>query len=335
VHSKESTTEEKETALHSPPNECTLSESATSSSARLLASLRARLAFHLSRRSLDVHFAGLSSALFAITIQNGLFYFFFQWFKNHHRVNRSPLGNLFVGGEAGVATVLLTNWLWVVNSRQVTDRKVLAPSLEPKKAAESTLAAEGVAPAAALATSVALVESERGVSGSTPAAASASLCNVGFFTACRMLFQREGWRWTADGLGPALLLVSSPSIQFASYEYLSALQRRAGARAALTNLELFYLGAISKIIATLLTYPIQTTKGKLQSDGSPYAKSGVVRGVIDATRDMLHSPDGIASFYRGLRAKILQTSLTAAFLFLFRERMIALIVVLQQTAHLQ
>jgi len=33
---------------------------------------------------------------------------------------------------------------------------------------------------------------------------------------------------------------------------------------------------------------------------------------------------GVSAFYRGLRAKILQTGLTAAFLFLFREQFLIL-----------
>jgi len=51
-----------------------------------------------------------------------------------------------------------------------------------------------------------------------------------------------------------------------------------------------------------------------------------VRGIAD----MAQAPDPLAQFYQGLPAKILQTGLTAAFLFVFRERFLWLLVRLTQ-----
>lgn len=110
-----------------------------------------------------------------------------------------------------------------------------------------------------------------------------------------------------------------------SCEWLKSLLQSGRGSSALTSLDFFLLGAVSKILATLATYPVQTLKSQLQKSNSPYASSGILRGFLDATRDLAKSPEGITSFYRGLRAKILQTGLTAAFLFVFRERLIVIL----------
>ena len=365
-------------------------------------------------RGLAPHFAGLSAALWAITVQSGIYYFAFQFFKNLHGVTTSPLGNILTGSEAGVATVLLTNPLWVINSRQITKKKPVAATsavttvATPAAAAAATSSdvPQMVAPIPAIAASPsssgssalhrtrisraasnealglltvpavdtadgtrspspALPASERNflpspaasaaasasssvstaATTAAPAAASQSLSDVSFLTAFRLLVAQEGLAGVYSGVGPALALVSSPAIQFASYEWMRAILLRARVRAAvmavggpgslgasgasasvfLTSADYFLLGALSKILATVVTYPIQTLKSQLQQDGSPYSSLGAFAAVVKCVRDMVGSEEGFSSFYRGLKAKILQTGLTSAFLFVFRERIIEML----------
>lgn len=300
-----------------------------------LVALQSELRGLLTPAGLRVHFAGLSAALWAVTVQSGCYYYFFQAFKNLHGISTSPLGNILVGTEAGVATVMLTNPLWVINSRQITR----APTPTPTAAPAAPAAAAGdasVAPASAAASASASASDAASASSAAAIAAPApvpqSVGEVGFFTAFRQLVAREGLGGVYSGVGPALILVSSPAIQFGAYEWLRALLVQArsaallaagnGGVAHLSSLDFFLLGALSKVLATLLTYPIQTLKSQLQKDQSPYARLGWLGGLRACVLDMARSPEGPASFYRGLRAKILQTGLTAAFLFVFRERLI-------------
>lgn len=328
-----------------------------------------------------------------LLLLSGIYYFAFQFFKNLHGVTTSPLGNIVTGSEAGVATVLLTNPLWVINSRQLTHKKPVAapiatpvaasdvpqivapvpavaasPSSSPSTSGGSSLLRTRISRAASNESlgllSVPAVDPANGTRSPSPAlpaceqnflpspaAASASasaaaappaapavqsLSDVSFFTAFRLLVAQEGLAGVYSGVGPALALVSSPAIQFASYEWMRSILVRArsagigtnGPAAAallLTSADYFLLGAVSKILATLLTYPIQTLKSQLQMDHSPYARMGAVAAVVQCIRDMARSEEGLSSFYRGLKAKILQTGLTSAFLFVFRERIIELL----------
>ena len=332
-----------------------------------LGSLRALL----TAEGLAPHFSGLSAALYAITIQSGCYYYFFQYFKNLHGVSTSPLGNVLTGTEAGIATVLLTNSLWVVNARQITFKRAAAspppqlPSAAPALVAKHDSPSSSSSPSAettvtdgassltscvadlsraapptasdsqvSSASAVAAPSSSSSAGAAAVCAAPLNMGEVSFFAAFRALVAQEGLAGLYSGVGPALALVSSPALQFASYEYLKALLLKArnasasannsGAAAAraLTNMDFFWLGAVSKILATLATYPIQTLKSQLQKDASPYARMGLFAGVWACISDMARSEQGLPSFYRGLKAKILQTGLTSAFLFVFRERLI-------------
>lgn len=278
-----------------------------------LAALHSDLRALLTPAGLQPHFAGLSAALWAVTVQSGCYYYFFQAFKNLHGISTSPLGNILVGTEAGVATVMLTNPLWVINSRQITRTPTAATAAAPAASASDAASASSASAIAA-------------------PAAPQSVGEVGFFTAFRQLVAREGLGGVYSGVGPALILVSSPAIQFGAYEWLRALLLKArsaallaagnGGVAHLSSLDFFLLGALSKILATLITFPTQVLKSQLQKDQSPYARLGWIGGLRACVLDMARSEEGLASFYRGLRAKILQTGLTAAFLFVFRERLI-------------
>lgn len=63
------------------------------------------------------------------------------------------------------------------------------------------------------------------------------------------------WR----GLGPALVLVINPILQYTAYERFRAAalesKKARGAVARLSDLEVFLLGALSKLVATGVTYP--------------------------------------------------------------------------------
>jgi len=69
-------------------------------------------------------YAGVMSALIATGVQSTVYYFWYSFFRSLHRVVH-PLGHMLAGVEAGWATVLMTNPLWVVTTRQMTDTKVV------------------------------------------------------------------------------------------------------------------------------------------------------------------------------------------------------------------
>jgi adenine nucleotide transporter 17 len=175
---------------------------------------------------------------------------------------------------AGVANVVLTNPLWVVNTRIVVGD-------------------------------------------------SASLS---FLTEMRQIVKSEGLRHLWSGTVTSLLLVSNPVIQFFAYEELKGmlLVRKSGSALALLGFEAFVLGALSKAVATVLTYPLQLAQVVLRlqhhekdnRDDSP-----AYRGTLDCLI-RLYKRDGLEGLFTGMRAKLVQTVLTAAFTFLTYEQIL-------------
>lgn len=76
--------------------------------------------------------------------------------------------------------------------------------------------------------------------------------------------QQEGVASLWNGTIPSLILVSNPAIQFMTYE---AIKRRLHAlcnKQHLSGLAYFFVGAVAKAVATVLTYPLQLVQTKLR-----------------------------------------------------------------------
>lgn len=70
-------------------------------------------------------YSGLDSALLGIAVTNGVYYYFYEWskagFERRSKQNTiSTLESIISGTVAGAATVLITNPIWVVNTRMAT-----------------------------------------------------------------------------------------------------------------------------------------------------------------------------------------------------------------------
>jgi adenine nucleotide transporter 17 len=114
-------------------------------------------------------------------------------------------------------------------------------------------------------------------------------------------------------LGPALILVSNPTIQFMVFSKCREYWLRTRGRgSALSGLEVFALGAVAKIAATLVTYPYLLVKSNMQTQKSAGGASGIITRIM--------SEEGPSGFYKGLRSKIMQSVLMASLLFLFQVR---------------
>ena len=75
----------------------------------------------------------------------------------------------------------------------------------------------------------------------------------------------------------------------------------------------FVLGALSKVVATVMTYPTITikTQSHLQKDQSMWAMF-----------EKIIKEDGILGLFKGLKPKIIQSVLTSAFLFYFKQKIL-------------
>ncbi|KAF2204368.1 mitochondrial carrier [Delitschia confertaspora ATCC 74209] len=135
-------------------------------------------------------YAGLESALFGISVTNFVYYYWYEWTRaffekaalNAGRASKklTTVESMLAGALAGSATVLLTNPIWVVNTR-MTARKS---------------------------------ESEQTLPGSKPARSPSTIGTL------LSIIQNEGFARLFAGVMPALVLVINPILQYTVFEQL-------------------------------------------------------------------------------------------------------------------
>uniref|UniRef100_A0A3P8SXR6 Solute carrier family 25 member 17 n=1 Tax=Amphiprion percula TaxID=161767 RepID=A0A3P8SXR6_AMPPE len=146
----------------------------------------------------------------------------------------------------------------------------------------------------------------------------------GIFDAFSQIIANEGVGTLWNGTLPSLILVLNPAVQFMFYEAMKRKAGRGGRK--ISSAEIFLIGAIAKAIATTATYPLQTVQailrfGQYKGDG----KGGIIgslSNVLFLLMDRIKR-HGVLGLYKGLEAKLLQTVLTAALMFVVYEKITA------------
>ncbi|XP_062388051.1 peroxisomal membrane protein PMP34 [Sardina pilchardus] len=143
----------------------------------------------------------------------------------------------------------------------------------------------------------------------------------GIFDAFSQIIANEGVGTLWNGTLPSLVLVLNPAVQFMFYE---AMKRRAGQGGRrISSMEIFLIGAVAKAIATSATYPLQTVQailrfGQYKAEGKG-GLFGSLQNVMHLLMDRIKR-HGVWGLYKGLEAKLLQTVLTAALMFVVYEK---------------
>lgn len=146
----------------------------------------------------------------------------------------------------------------------------------------------------------------------------------GIFDAFSQIIASEGVGTLWNGTLPSLVLVFNPAVVFMFYE---AMKRRAGRGGRkITSAEIFLIGAVAKAIATTATYPLQTVQailrfGQHKAEGKG-GLLGSLRNIVYLLMDRIKR-HGVLGLYKGLEAKLLQTVLTAALMFVVYEKITA------------
>ncbi|GAB0089989.1 peroxisomal membrane protein PMP34 [Sergentomyia squamirostris] len=128
--------------------------------------------------------------------------------------------------------------------------------------------------------------------------------------------QTEGLAGLWAGTIPSLVLVINPALQFMMYEGIK--RRLVRIYGELPALGYFAVGAVAKAVATVLTYPLQLVQTKLRH-GDRNANLPPDAGSIEIMLFLLKK-QGVGGLFRGLEAKLLQTILTAALMFMAYEK---------------
>ncbi|XP_061343547.1 peroxisomal nicotinamide adenine dinucleotide carrier [Gastrolobium bilobum] len=258
-------------------------------------------------------YGGLMPSLVGTATSQGVYYYFYQIFRNKAEaaaLEQKRLGigdgsvgmisSLIVAALSGCTNVLLTNPIWVVVTRMQTHRKESRRTLPDKGLSDAT-AQTMLSPVEPLAYGTSHVIQE--------------------------VYGEAGVWGFWKGVLPTLIMVSNPSIQFMLYETMLAklkkrrFQSKKGSN-AVTALEIFLLGALAKLGATVVTYPLLVVKARLQARQVKNAdKRHHYKGTWDAIIKMIRY-EGFYGFYKGMSTKIVQSVLAAAVLFMVKEELV-------------
>ena len=184
---------------------------------------------------------------------------------------------MIAGAIAGSATVLITNPIWVVNTR-MTARQ--AESSSPDLPSPSTASGKRPRKPSTLAT-------------------------------LTKLFKTEGPTALFAGVLPALILVINPILQYTIFEQLKDVLEK---RRRVTPRDAFFLGAIGKLLATSITYPYITVKSRMHVASKEGPQDGMLQSLKRVVRE-----EGWGGLYKGIGPKVMQSVITAAFLFAFKD----------------
>ncbi|KAG2369827.1 peroxisomal membrane protein PMP47B [Suillus spraguei] len=239
-------------------------------------------------------YSGLSPSLLGIAVTNGVYYYFYERSRgiilNSRQGSKAltMLESMLAGVIAGSATTIISNPIWVIQTSQ-------AVRVEP--------------------------------SPSEPSNSRAILRRPSALQTIQAIIAKDGLNGFFRGLGPALVLVVNPVLQYTVFEQLKnffikekTLRLRArgsgGAVAVLSDWDFFILGALSKLVATGSTYPYIVLKSRLQAG---QARAEQYKSSLDGLATILKE-EGIQGLYKGVGSKLLQSVLTAAILFAVQRR---------------
>jgi len=202
--------------------------------------------------------------------------------------------DLLAGYLSGVGTAVLTEPIWMINTRLMLQKRKAGTEKGAGKGADDHY--EGVVDCA------------------------------------QKVYKKSGIYGFFKGLPGALGTVLNSAIQLMIYEQLRKMVLKT-AESVGPGMA-FLLGAVSKMIATFVTYPLQTVGTRMQNQKAATKKKdddapaqAEYKGTLDCAQQMLLN-EGPGSFFGGLKPRLLQMVLQNAFKFMFYERIVGVILAL-------
>lgn len=165
--------------------------------------------------------------------------------RTMRRSRLSTLESVAAGVIAGSATVIITNPIWIVNTRMTARREdAIKSDADPTTFRDK--------------------ESR----------------NANTLSTFLEIVRQEGFTRLFAGVLPALVLVLNPVLQYTIFEKLRQVLER---RRRVTAGDSFILGALGKLVATAVTYPYITVKSRAhiaKGEGSKEGMTASLRRIV-------------------------------------------------------
>ncbi|KAG9062623.1 hypothetical protein KI688_004925 [Linnemannia hyalina] len=279
-------------------------------------------------------YSGLGSDTIATLTSNFVYFYVYMALRQRKEHSRSSgqlstFQELFLGAEAGVISRFFTAPIHVVTTRQqVVGKDQLQQQQQPQ-----------------------------GTPGTTGKAQKVSARSI-----IREIYAQDGITGFWAGYAPTVILSINPSITYFLFETIkkSILARQLqaahsgssspaksvlAAAASLTSLQIFFISACSKAIASFLTYPLILTKTKLQTkvqDNDTTTNLGDVEkqddqpksfnGIADVFKTVIKDK-GIAGLYTGCQGQVVKGFFSFGLMYMIKDRVVAWMLTLFLAIH--
>jgi solute carrier family 25 folate transporter 32 len=238
----------------------------------------------------------------------GLYFLFYneakkQMLTSSQDQHLGPIRHMAAGACAGALTTTITNPIWVVKTRLCLQYGQITT---PAAAATSPVGPPSMSPTTTPSTTGATIKESL-----IPTTKQYS----GTWDALKKVYKYEGISGLYRGFIPGLLGVSHGAVQLAVYEELKKLYLNDGQN--LGAMQYLTCAALSKLVATSITYPFQVVRARLQDQHVNY------KGVIDVLAKL--RKEGPLGFYKGLGPALLRVVPASAIVFVVYEKSITLL----------
>lgn len=230
-------------------------------------------------------------------------------------IRLAPLDNFAAACTAGAAMVACTNPIWLIKTRMQLQLK----SVESQHVTTSGPSSDAIKPP-----------------------------YKNMVDAARTIVREEGLLALYKGAAPAMMLTSHGGVQFVTYEYLKTnfgtytkAQRSVGGggkdggivHQLQDSMGYLTMGAVSKIIASTVTYPLQVIKSRLQqrdisTELSSTGKVQIVKreyaGVLDCVT-RIWKREGVVGFFKGCLPNAIRVAPNAAITLVVYESFMTLL----------
>ncbi|PVF93358.1 mitochondrial carrier [Serendipita vermifera] len=147
-----------------------------------------------------------------------------------------------------------------------------------------------------------------------------------FFAVAREIIQEDGVTGLWLGIHSSLVLTVNPAITYGVFERVKSIFTLGDPTVKLGPWRAFLVGALSKSLATVVTYPYIMAKVRVQAHGSKAEETEEGKpakprynGAVDILKKVYQS-EGFVGWYQGMSAQILKAVLAQALLFVSKDQ---------------